>query len=276
MDNYSRYRNYYNYLVDNFSLKMETKTQKPHLIIVPEEDYAYGLLHGSYPEYKAELSSGKLMVLSPEDAQLCFGVPEPEENHIYVRNIFDGTYRDIASASIENDFIKAKAVALREALVMLGVYSANVTRNIHHTKESDIKANLNGKRAGLSGDIEYHQNKKQEIDIDAVIGLDPFPRKAENVEEIRKYINCHGLGNESSLVAWIDRLERGGKLEGGETIEFTFLDELQVARDAALNLKMVQAEVGFNIKSINKEKHEFTEKISVNWSAPSVINGHED
>ena len=73
------------------------------------------------------------------------------------------------------------------------------------------------------------------------------------------------MGSESTIIAWIDRLERDGKLEGSEEIEITFLEELAVERDAALNLKIVNCEAGFKISSLKKETHEFTEKIFIDF-----------
>ncbi len=238
---------------------------KPQLIIVPDEDYLYGLTHEAYPEYNKELKSGKFKVLSKEVATNEYGISLPEENRIYVRNVFDGTYRDITAENTERCFIEAKAVAIREVLVMLGAQSAELVHSVKHLQDKDLKVGATGKKGPGSGNVDYHQNKQKKVNIDAIIKLEPFTRTAKTAEEVRKYAFTHGLGNDSTIIAWIDRLERDHKLEGPESIDVTFLEELTVARDAALNLKLVQCEAGFNIDSINKETHSFYEKISVDF-----------
>lgn len=238
---------------------------KPQLIIVPDEDYQYGLTHGAYPEFAKELASGDILVTSREKAIAEYGITSPQDNKIYVRNVFDGTFRDITAESTEKSFIEAKAVAIRETLVMLGAYSAELVHTIRHVQDKDLKLGAKGKKGPSSIGADYHQNKHKEINLDAKIQLKPFKRSAKNAEEIRQYAFTHGLGNESTIIAWIDRLERDGKLGGSEEIEVSFLEELAVARDAALNLQLVQCEVGFNIESLNKETHSFFEKISIDF-----------
>ena len=238
---------------------------KPQLVLVPDEDYEYGIRHGAYPEFKEEMNSGEIAVVSKEEATTQFGISAPKENKIYVLNVFDGTYRDITAENTEKSFIEAKAVAIRETLVMFGVYSAELVHTIKHVQDKDLKFGVTGKKGPGAIDADYHQNKHREINLDAKIQLKPFNRSTKSAEEIRQYALTHGLGNESTIIAWIDRLERDGKLGGSEEIEVSFLEELAVARDAALNLQLVQCEVGFNIESLNKETHSFFEKISVDF-----------
>ena len=240
------------------------KTQ-PQLIIIPDEDYEYGLNHGAYPEYEEELRTGDIDVVAREKATTKYGIILPKDNKIYVRNVFDGTYRDITAENTERCFIEAKAVAIREVLVMLGAQSAELVHSVEHLQDKDLKVGATGKKGPGSGNVDYHQNKQKKVNIDAIIKLEPFTRTAKSAEEVRKYAFTHGLGNDSAIIAWIDRLERDHKLEGPESIDVTFLEELTVARDAALNLKLVQCEAGFNIDSINKETHSFSEKISVDF-----------
>lgn len=238
---------------------------KPQLIIVPDEDYEYGLNHGAYPEFDKERSSGEVLVLSKEDARDKYGIVSTKDNQIYVRNIYNGTYIDIAAESTEKNFIEAKAVAIRETLIMLGAYSAEVVHTVKHSQESDLKMGATGKKSTTSGSAEVHKNETKTINLESTIRLEPFCRQTKSVEEIRNYIFTHGLGSESTIIAWLDRLERDGKLEGPEEIDITFLEELAVARDAALNLQLVKCELGFKIESLKKETHQFVENISVNF-----------
>lgn len=242
--------------------------QKPQLIIVPDEDYLYGLAHGAYPEYNKELESGKLKVLSKEVATSEYGISLPEENRIYVRNVFDGTYRDITAESTEMTFIIAKAVAIRETMIMLGAYSVELIHNIKHIQDSDVKVGANGRKGPTTVSVNGHQGAHKELDLESTIKLNPYPRSAKSAEEIRQYAYSHGLGNESTIIAWIERLQRDGKLVGSEEMEVSFLEELSVARDAALSLGLVQCEAGFNIESLQKETHKFYEKIAVCFSEP--------
>ena len=243
---------------------MEQKPQ-PQLIIVPDEDYEYGIKHGEYPEFAEELRSGEVLVVSREAATAEYGITLPKENKIYVRNVFDGTYIDIVAGTTETNMIKAKAVAIREVLIMLGARSAKLEHSVKHIQDNDLRFGGTGKKGGISGNVEGHQNKHAEVNIDAIITLEPFPRTAKTAEEIRQFAFKHGLGNESTIIAWINRLERDHILKGPESIDVTFLEELAVARDAALNLKLVKCEAGFNIESLNKEVHRFTEKIYVDF-----------
>lgn len=237
----------------------------PNLVIVPDEDYLYGLTHGQYPEFAQELASGEIVVASREKAITEYGITSPKENKIYVRSVFDGTYRDITAENTEKCFIEAKAVAIREVLVMLGVQSAELVHSVKHIQDKDLKVGATGKKGAGSGSVNYYQNKHKEVDIEAIIKLEPYPRVAKTADVVRQYAFTHGLGSESTIIGWIERLERDHKLEGPESIDVTFLEELTVARDAALNLKLVQCEAGFSIDSLNKETHSFSEKISVDF-----------
>lgn len=247
----------------------------PNLVVVPDEDYEYGLTHGYYPEFANELKSGEVVIASIEKAVTEYGITMPKENSIYIRNVFDGTYRDISSENTERVFIESKAVAIREVLVMLGAQSAELAHSVKHLQDKDLKVSATAKKGAVSGSVDYNQNKHKEVNIDAIIRLKPFSRTAKTAEEVRKYAFTHGLGNESTIIAWIDRLERDQKLEGSESIDVTFLEELTVARNAALNLKLVQCEAGFSINHREKETHSFTEKITVDFGPIPIDNTHQ-
>ncbi len=238
----------------------------PRLLLIPDEDFGYGIQHGAYPEYKDDFQSGDALVLSRKDATSIYGIPDPQENKIYLKNIYNGTFGELTSPTIETDLLAAKSVCIREVLIMLGAYSASLNDSVQDTKEDDLTASLKYKGSKLkSAEAQYHQNKKLIVSIKSNISVNPYPRKAKDPAEIRQYMNTHGLGNESTLIAWVDRLERDKKLEGAESIDVTFLRELDIARDAALKLKLVQNEVGFGLKSLSSEKHEFTRKINVDF-----------
>ena len=243
--------------------------KKPQLVLVPDEDFEYGIRHGAYPEFNEELHSGEIKVLSREEAVTEFGISAPKENTIYVRNVFDNTYRDITADNTEKSFIEAKAVAIREVMVMLGVYSAELEHSVKHVLDKDLKIGAKAKKGNVGGGIDYHQNKNKEVNLESVIELEPYHRSAKCAGEIRQYAYSHGLGCESTIIAWIDRLERDGMLGGAESIKVSFLEELSTARDAALNLKIVNCEAGFKIQSLLKETHSFIEKISVDFSGPT-------
>ncbi|MBR5174803.1 MAG: hypothetical protein IKW89_02605 [Bacteroidales bacterium] len=244
---------------------MNNMEHYPQLIIIPDEDYEYGINHGAYPEFQEELSTGDVIVLSRDKATTEYGIATPKDNKVYVRNVFNGAYIDISAENTEKSFIEAKAVALREVLVMLGAFSAELEHTIEHKQDKDLKIGAKGKKGPNKGSLSLHQNKHKEVNLEAIIRLKPFNRSSKSAGDIRQYAFTHGLGGESTILAWIDRLERDGKLEGSEEIEVSFLEELSIARDAALNLKLVQCEVGFNIESLCRETHHFVEKISIDF-----------
>lgn len=264
---------------------------EPQFVIVPDEDYEWGLNHDkAYPEFNDELNSGKLVVLSKEDASSKYGITQPEEDKVYFRNPYDGIYLDLDAENLEVLFIEKKAIQIREVLIMFGVYSASLENSVNNSKDTDLDINvkvltenskgeneeqnkkqneklksLMGFLKKISGEASFNSNNKSDQNLATKIELKPSRRQAKTPQEIRQYINNHGLGEESSLNAWLTRYERDGKLVGAEELEVSFLGELAKARKGALDIKILSS---FNIEYLRRQANSFYKKISVDFSGP--------
>ena len=259
--------------------------RKPQLVIVPDEDYEYGLNNGHYPEFNDELNSGTLVILSKEVATSEYGITQPEENKVYVLNQYDGIYYDLAAENLEILFMEKKAIQIREVLVMFGVYSATLENTVANRIDKDVKFNvyfqnekgqekhkkkkkLFRKKEVVSADSSLDINSQFDRKLATKIELKPSMRQAKTPQEIRLYINTHGLGEESSLIAWLERYERDGVMAGEESLEVSFLEDLAKVRNGTLKLKLLKAEPGFNIESNCKETRNIYKRISVDFSGP--------
>jgi hypothetical protein len=275
---------------------------EPQFVIVPDEDYEWGLNHGAYPQFNNELNSGKLVVLSKEDASSKYGIIQPEENKVYVRNPYDGIYHDLGAEDLNVLFIEKKAIQIREVLIMFGVYSAKLENSVNNSKETDLRINGKFQKSIIpktsKGENEeqkksqnekpqsrlkiiknivnnivsvgasFNSNNKNDQKLATTIELQPKRRQAKTPQEIRHYINNHGLGDESSLNAWLTRYERDGKMVGAEDIEVSFLGELAKVRKGALDLNILAAETSFNIEYLRQQTNSFYKKITVDFSGP--------
>ena len=271
---------------------------EPKFVIVPDIDYEYGLNHRAYPEFNDELNSGELVVLSKAEASSKYGIVQPEENKVYVRNPYDGIYLDLGAGNLNSLFVEKKAIQIREVLNMFGVYSASLENSVNIRKETDLNINAKyqqrilpknseGENEGqnknqnkkpkrrqdiltnvTSGEASFNSNNKYDQVLSTKIELKPARRQAKTPQEIRQYINNHGLGDESSLNAWLSRYERDGRMVGAEEVDVSFLGELEKTREGALNLKILNEEAGFRIKHLCKQENSFYKKISVDFSGP--------
>jgi hypothetical protein len=174
---------------------------------------------------------------------------------------------------------------------MFGVYSATLEStfkestnkdlqfNVGYQRGSTIQENQEGennnrkkestpKGALVSGEAAFNSNSQHELNLGTKIELKPFRRQAKTPKEIRQYINTHGLGEECSLIAWLERYERDKIMTGAESLEVSFLEDLAKARNGVLHLKFLQDEASFNINNHRKQTHTFTKIINVDFNGP--------
>lgn len=243
---------------------------QPRIVLVPDRDYLAGIKMHNYPEFEDELSRSDGVTVTKETARLEYGIPDPEENKIYIRNIYNGTYHDLTSDRLQADFIIAKSIAIREVLIMLGVYSAEIVESAKKAedKKTNIKANGASKQYAANVNLDVKIEKEVRASVESTIKIGPYERTPKTANEIETYMRTHGLGDEASLKGWVERLKRDGKLEGPESTTIVFLSELKGTTDSVLGLQLVKAEANFHVGTLKTVDHTFEKKLSVNFSKP--------
>jgi len=241
------------------------KGLKPQLVVVPDENFAYGIEHGAYPQLDSDVNSGKAVIVSPDNASKKYGIAIPTENTIYVINPYSGIYINLADKSIERNFVSAKSLQIREVLVMLGAKSAELTEEISRKKAEEKKGEVSFQKSNVGIGVNASKNEDLSQEITSKITLNHHDRQAKPASEIRAFMDSHGLGDDPNLKAWLERYIRDGKMSGSESLEIEYLEELNSAREIAGNLKILTIESKLKAANSSKETHSFKKTLLVDF-----------
>jgi|GEM_PF-2654450 hypothetical protein len=242
--------------------------KKPNLIIVPDDEYAYGIENGFYPELYEDMHNKEIAIVSQEKVKIDYLISNPKANGIYIRDPYLDRYLDIEASKTEDELISSKSLAIREVLVALGVYSAKIEEEVTNKEKysRELGGNVGYKIVELS--IDTVSNKTRSLNISNCLTLDPYPRKTKDIGEVKDIALKYGVAEDSTIKPYIDRLERDGELVGSETLEIKYLTELKDAFSLASNLKIFKANFGFHLKTEKSEEHTFIKKLTVCFTKP--------
>lgn len=236
--------------------------EQANIIAVVDNDKANGIRGGMYDNPTFEV------LTLDEFHQRGIMAPEPrlDRTDFYIRDPYKPcTYFRITDENIDKLMVESRSIAIREALVMLGAKDIRLYKDIHDTENSETNAKLKAGVLLVNGEGEFNYQKDFSLTITQNIESHDPGRVAESPDAVFTYLREHNLANDANLIGLAERLQRKGYLSGTETIEVTFLSELESALSilCKLNVKVFNAQLDFNHKQ--KSTHSITYKLSVDF-----------
>ncbi|MGN0223112.1 MAG: hypothetical protein ACI4AM_03690 [Muribaculaceae bacterium] len=236
--------------------------EKANIIAVVDIDKANGIRKGMYDTPTFEV------LTVDEFHQLGIIAPEPrlDRTEFYIRDPYKpSSYFRINDENVDKLMVESRSIAIREALVMLGAKDIRLYKDIHDTENSETNAKVKAGVLWVNGESEFNYQKDFSLTITQNIESHDPNRVAENPDAVFTYLREHNLANDANLIGLAERLQRKGYLSGTETIEVTFLSELQSALSilCKLNVKVFNAQLDFNHQQ--KSTHSITYKLSVDF-----------
>lgn len=240
--------------------------EQADIIAVVDDDKAYGIRNGYYPNYPNRPNC-EILTLD-EFRQLGIIAPKPmlDGQDIYIRDPYKPcTYYRIIDENVDKLMVESRSIAVREALVMMGAKDIRLYKDIHDTENSETNAKLGAGVLWANVEGEFNYQKDISLTITQNIESHDPGRVAESPDAVFTYLREHNLANDANLIALAERLQRKGYLSGTETIEVTFLSELESALSilCKLNVKVFNAQLDFNHQQ--KSTHSITQKLSVDF-----------
>jgi len=220
--------------------------EKPQLLIVKNEDYIGGFEKGFYPKETEILNSKDLEVVDKITAQSKYEIAHPAMDKIYMQNEFTGKYLLLDDNSIGNTLVQDQTVIYKSVLKDLGARRIMIQKSTLDEDHIAVGGNIGLNKKALEGKLGGSHTRDNSINIIATLEGEYPKREPKPAHVIRDFALNHGIGNDAYISNLIEILERDHYLEGKETIEITYLTDLQSATNVAAELKAVGA---FGIKA---------------------------
>lgn len=218
---------------------------------------------------EAKERDSKSVILTPSLALRDYNFKNAQEGCIYMRSPYfpEDSFLDINDKEIEIRLSKEKCIAYREMMYDFGVYSAEITDELHHysSKDKSIEGNAkHGKLGEANGNIGI--SKELNTTIKSHIKLDPSKREFRGLSKIKEIASRPGFINDMNIKRWIERWERDGDIKGSESIILSFSGEYKSALDIVANLKIMEAGLGFKLNEKSDNVQSFTRTLKVCWT----------
>lgn len=230
---------------------MNKDNLKPEVLIITDEDTFYGIEHNYYPKMSDAKKNGKLGILRLGDDNNEYALCEPPKGKgedFYVRNPFSNNYISLWSSDIMNVLISDKSMAVKEALVLMGAKHITIKEGIKDIDNTNcnmgVKANLRLAKADIHGNYE----RTASVSIKSIIESHDNNRIARPADDVRSYMQSHGLLADSLLMGFLSRLEKYGPLQGEERSAVTFITEIKDSLGiiADIDYKVFNSELDFS------------------------------
>lgn len=239
------------------------------LLIIADNDFEYGLKKGYYPKLKEALNNDKLEILSINEFKrrqiITKTVPLFNGQDCYLRNPYTGCYISVDDNDLPNVFVDSRTIAVKETLIRMGAKNISIYEETADKDTSQTTVNAEAGKGPIKGNVGVDYTNDISLNIKSKIeyhGPNNQPRKFERVKD---FVISHGLGSDNNILPWLERFREDGKLSGTESIEVSFLSEIQNALriTASIDYKLFNAGIEFGHK--HSHIHSITKKLSVDF-----------
>lgn len=243
----------------------------PDLLIITDADSVYEITHDYYPNITKSIKSGNLMVLGYEDwsnnkliqlksKPLCNG------NDVYILNPYSNRYIQASDSEILDLFCEDKSLVVKEALVWMGAKHIIVEDEV--SDKDTIKGGLKidaSTANGIGGSLNTTFSRITSVNIKNKIESEDFERKAKSFNEVKSYMQTHGLSGDTKLTLLCDRLKVDGKLSGKERYTLSYLNEVDFALKvlASINYKVFSSSLDFSLE--HNHIHSITKSLLIEF-----------
>ena len=236
------------------------------VVVVLDNDKAYGIQAGYYKDYKPVRSCEVISENEFYERKLSLISPSLNGTDIYIRDPYTGKYLSFSDSNLEIKLVESKVYAIREALIMMGAKDILLKEEASSASESETNFG-SGVKVGLygNGDVKVDTNKKFALSIKTKIETHNTECRPKPAKEVKKFLEEHNLLYESNLYQLAGRLERDGHLAGSDDVAITFNSEIDSALNVlcSVNYKVFNSNLDFEAKK--SCTHNFEKKIKVNW-----------
>lgn len=244
--------------------------QENRSLLVVDDDFAYGVKYGYYPQLQNDIDNGALNVMSIKDARetgsLCT-VPSDDKENFYVYNPYvnDKNYVDLSDPNLEQNFGIAQCNAIKESLRRLGVKEVKINKVSEQYAEDAYHGNGRANKGPVGGEVAVDYKRDKRFDFTLNIEMTDEKNQPSQYEDACNYIYSHGMANNPFLSEWLSVLKERHQITGRETINVSFFEEINKALDIAAKITTPAYSVnaGFNMNS--KKINKLNIKLSVNF-----------
>lgn len=240
--------------------------QLPDVLIIADDDIAYGVEKGYYPDLSKSVGSGHLMVLGydgwRDNTQIRLKTnPLGDGNDVYILNPYSNYYIQASDSEILDLFCEDKSLAVKEALVRMGAKHIIVEDEVLDKDSVKGSGNLKAKVGSLNTSF----SRITSVNIKNKIESEDNDRKPKSFEEVQIFLRTHGLSGDTKLVLLSDRLKSDGKLSGKETYNLTYLNEVDFALKilASVDYKLFSASLDFSLE--HNHIHTISKKLIIEF-----------
>lgn len=240
---------------------------RPAILIVTDDDHAYGINHHFYPQFEDPITYNQIKVVSTQeiDEQQIIGELTHDGKDFFILNPYNNKYVKTSHKDLVNIFIQSKSQAVKEALVKMGAKLIKVNDKI---KDVD---KVRGKMGGsvsvkeVKGSINTSYDKIQSFDIESMIVSSDPNRKPKPYTDVKSYIDTHGLNNDIGLMPLLERLKQDGILSGSEKYQFRCLQEVSSAIEilSKLDCTFFNSSLDFSLE--HNHMHEITKELIIEF-----------
>lgn len=228
----------------------------PDILIITDEDSVYQITHDYHPDITKSIRNGNLMVLGYEDwskneqiqlksKPLCNG------KDVYILNPYSNCYIQASDSEILDLFCEDKSLAVKEALVWMGAKHIIVEDEV--SDKDTIKGGMKigaSTPNGIGGSLNTSFSRETSVNLKNFIESEDYERKPKSFNEVKSFIQSHGLSGDTKLALLCDRLKTDGKLSGKERYTLTYLNEVDFALKvlASINYKVFSSSLDFSLE----------------------------
>ena len=245
--------------------------QLSNVLIVADEDIAYGIQKGYYPELTKKVEDGILTIIDYESYQ---NIPEiqllskPLRNgeDVYILNPYTNKYISASDNELLDNLCIDKAYAVKEALVRMGA-----KRIVVENAFEDIdQLNTEGKtKVGVGskgqGSLTTTFSRSISLNLKNQLTSEDPDRIPKPYSDVKSFIENNGLSNDSRLGFLLNRMKEDGKLHGKEEYTLEYFNEVSFALNvlSTLNLSLFSSSLDFKLE--HNHIHRISSKLSIEF-----------
>ena len=244
----------------------------PDLLVITDDDIAFEVEKGYYPNLKKAVQNNNLLIIGYEEWQKhseiqIKGKPLFDGEDVFILNPYSNCYIKASDNELLDIFCEDKSLVVKETLVKMGAKHIIVVDEVSD-KDSRIvkvKGGISSVGNPAGGSLTTSFSRIQSVDVKSSIeSHDPY-RIAKSPNEVLAFINQHGLAGDTKLKLLYERLLSDGKLSGKENYTLAYLNEVDYALSilAKIDYKVFSSSLDFSIE--HNHIHKISRSLSVEF-----------
>lgn len=246
---------------------MENTIPKPELLIVADEELAYGIDSGYYPCFLQSIKQGNLVILSIEEAPKVNLSKRPigDGKDFYIYNPYTDVYIYMWDPDILNNLVSEQSYVIKEALVRMGAKDIVLKEDTTDSDSSHINIQNKASLQLANADITADYSASSSVNIKSSIESHDPTRTPKEYDKVKDFMIRHGLWGDAKLKLLLDRLKDDGQLHGTEKYEVTYLSEIKNALNIAANVNYQLFNDTLDFSKEHNHVHTISKTLEINF-----------